>query len=336
MAQLSIEVSPDPSARANMGFRYPEVPSRQLVGIPITPMKPICRCGAGTIVFTVSPALPPGLLLNSTSGEIYGIPTAPIAQQSYLVIVSTPQLGLANSSLAFEVLERVVAEASTSDDGMSTGAVAGVVTAVVAGLAGVAVALAVWLRPALFADVFATPVAAKESGLSNVAGEELALEKNRIAMESDHDHPDAKEVHPKKGQETNFVIESTAAEPEEVPASPPSYRTTLRHNSPAPAIPLGMVDFEDRTDLGNIQETIPLEEWSSDQFAQFVASLGGTAFSAYSNEARECGLTGGMVCVYETMDDLLDDLEVEDEDHRDMMVLALAPLIAASVDRGLV
>ena len=52
-------------------------------GVPITPDAP--SGGAGATSYSVSPALPTGLILNSGTGILSGTPTAVAAQASYTV-----------------------------------------------------------------------------------------------------------------------------------------------------------------------------------------------------------------------------------------------------------
>jgi hypothetical protein len=66
---------------------YSENPATYPVGIPITPNTPSSRGGA-VESYSVSPALPPGLALDTATGVIVGTPTAASARTSYTVIAT--------------------------------------------------------------------------------------------------------------------------------------------------------------------------------------------------------------------------------------------------------
>jgi len=363
--QLSIGVSPDPEATAAMSFSYPNLASPQHpVGQPVR-ITPVCEgCGGGQYSFRVLPALPDGLQLNATSGAIDGAPTIQTVLLTYLVVVTTPQLGVANTSLELEVVSASTetnAVSSTDDGGLGSGAIAGIVLAVV-GFAAAVAAVSVWVNANLFAPSTQSKTDADHP--SAEGREELELEKNQVAKsevdgeeDGDIDEVDDEKELPSSPWSsphsmglvaggaiaTELRARYMTAElekghvaddaPTPAVALPPSYRTALRHsNSLAPPSPPGKARAKPHVKM-EAADVAPLEEWSGEELADYLDGLG-DGFGTYANEARACGMTGGMVVVYDSMEALLDDLEVEEEDHRDTIVLALAPLMEDAVDRG--
>lgn len=75
----------DPVAPA--GLAYGSAPFSFTVGQASTTGTPTVSAGA-SMVFTVSPALPAGLVLDPTTGEIHGTPTAATASADYTVTAS--------------------------------------------------------------------------------------------------------------------------------------------------------------------------------------------------------------------------------------------------------
>jgi hypothetical protein len=72
------------SSSANLS--YPSSPFVFLVGTAITPVAPMASPGLAG--FTVSPALPAGLSLDSTNGTISGTPTAASAATAYTIMAT--------------------------------------------------------------------------------------------------------------------------------------------------------------------------------------------------------------------------------------------------------
>jgi hypothetical protein len=103
-ATLAIEVR-DPSA-ALSGLTYSENPATYTVGTQIPTNKPTLASGVPYSGFTVTPALPDGLTLAKTTGEIWGTPTQSQQTKAYTVTArgSTAQAG-ASVQLRITVLK---------------------------------------------------------------------------------------------------------------------------------------------------------------------------------------------------------------------------------------
>ena len=73
-------------------------------GVLATPFTPVTRTSGGTAPFTwsVSPALPPGLTLNSDTGEIRGTPTAASPIANYVFTVTDARGAVQDSNPAFK------------------------------------------------------------------------------------------------------------------------------------------------------------------------------------------------------------------------------------------
>jgi hypothetical protein len=71
---------------APQGLLYAS-PVNATVGMAISPLNPTSLGGMATS-YTVSPALPAGLMLNTTSGVISGTPTAVTAARAYTITAS--------------------------------------------------------------------------------------------------------------------------------------------------------------------------------------------------------------------------------------------------------
>lgn len=79
-----------------------------------------------------------------------------------------------------------------------------------------------------------------------------------------------------------------------------------------------------------------LEDWSVEELASFVSSVGSAAgnqsrFGAYSRQIVEDRFTGCMVLEYESLEVALDDWGVEVVSHRDALTRALAPYLRGDV-----
>ncbi len=83
------------------GLHYASNPATYAVGLPI-PENPPAISGGPSISFAVSPALPAGLILNTTTGVITGTPTAVTARAAYTVTASNSG-GSAQASLTLTV-----------------------------------------------------------------------------------------------------------------------------------------------------------------------------------------------------------------------------------------
>lgn len=91
--------SSPPPLPAPTGLAYPET-GTWVVGQAITPLTPTV---SGTVSsFSVTPALPAGLALDTTSGALTGTPTTPTANATY-VITAANSSGSASYSLEFQI-----------------------------------------------------------------------------------------------------------------------------------------------------------------------------------------------------------------------------------------
>ena len=95
--QIAVAMAPQPA-----GIAYPQPTISTFVGHEIMPDIP--GTSGGFSSFTVSPALPSGLLLDPATGIITGIPSAQAAQASYSVTGSSPDGSItATSSVTITV-----------------------------------------------------------------------------------------------------------------------------------------------------------------------------------------------------------------------------------------
>jgi len=93
--------SPSPVVQPPSGLSYTTATADYTVGTPITPNSPTSSGGAVT-AYSVSPALPAGLSLNTSTGVITGTPTAVTATASYTVTASN-SAGSTTASLSITV-----------------------------------------------------------------------------------------------------------------------------------------------------------------------------------------------------------------------------------------
>jgi DNA-binding beta-propeller fold protein YncE len=93
--------SPSPVVQPPSGLSYTTATADYTVGTPITPNSPTSSGGAVTS-YSVSPALPAGLSLNTGTGVITGTPTAVTATVSYTVTASN-SAGSTTASLSITV-----------------------------------------------------------------------------------------------------------------------------------------------------------------------------------------------------------------------------------------
>ena len=98
---------PAPTIQAPTGLMYSTNPAVYTNGVAITPNTP--SSGGGAVAsYSVSPALPAGLALNTTTGVVSGTPTAVEAVASYTVM-ATNTAGSTTASLTITVNAAVVA-----------------------------------------------------------------------------------------------------------------------------------------------------------------------------------------------------------------------------------
>lgn len=114
-SEVGTEVGPS-------GLSYPDNPVQFIVGQPVSGKAPSLAGGAAT-EFAVAPDLPPGLVLNPTTGVISGLPTAARATADY-VITATGQGGSDSFVLTITiVIEAPTALAYSDSDPIYTAAV---------------------------------------------------------------------------------------------------------------------------------------------------------------------------------------------------------------------
>ena len=106
-------------------FYYPTNPGIYTMGSPIANNDPVNTAGT-PISYAVSPALPAGLLLNTTTGRISGTPTALSSAASYTVTASTSG-GPATTSVTITV--KAIAPAFTYTTNPATYATGSAITA---------------------------------------------------------------------------------------------------------------------------------------------------------------------------------------------------------------
>ena len=92
---------------------YPAVPTTLMVGTAIATLTPTVVNLSGTIGFTVTPALPPGLTINAATGVINGVPTMLNAQPTTVTVtasVSSPSQSV-TASITFPLVTAAVSGA---------------------------------------------------------------------------------------------------------------------------------------------------------------------------------------------------------------------------------
>jgi hypothetical protein len=108
MARVQIEVKPAISAPSTLSYNNRSVIYKR--GQAITGNTPIGTGGEIT-QFTVSPALPAGLVLNPATGVISGTPASTIAAANY-VVTGSNSAGSAKTQITIEVREAIAAPAT--------------------------------------------------------------------------------------------------------------------------------------------------------------------------------------------------------------------------------
>jgi Putative Ig domain len=87
---------------APSGLTYSSNPATYTVGVAITPNNPSSSGGA-VASYSVSPALPAGLSLNTSTGVITGIPTTATSSAVTCTVTATNAVGSTTVSLAITV-----------------------------------------------------------------------------------------------------------------------------------------------------------------------------------------------------------------------------------------
>ncbi|OUL71439.1 kelch repeat-containing protein [Paraburkholderia hospita] len=108
MARVQIEVKPAISAPSTLSYVNASVIYKR--GQAVTGNTPISTGGEIT-QFTVSPALPEGLVLNPTTGVISGTPASAIAPANY-VVTGSNSAGSVKTQITIEVREAIAAPAN--------------------------------------------------------------------------------------------------------------------------------------------------------------------------------------------------------------------------------
>src|ERR1035438_7330105 len=90
-----------PPVQPPTGLTYSVNPATYTVGVAITPNSPSSSGGAVTS-YSVSPSLPAGLALNSTTGVISGTPTA-VTASSVFTVTATNTGGTTTATLTITV-----------------------------------------------------------------------------------------------------------------------------------------------------------------------------------------------------------------------------------------
>ncbi len=98
-ATVGITITVDPLAPCNL--TYADLSPTYLAGLPITPNLPSTGCGTPSS-WSVSPALPAGLSLDNTNGEISGTPQTPTAVGTFTVTASNVT-GSVSVALAIDI-----------------------------------------------------------------------------------------------------------------------------------------------------------------------------------------------------------------------------------------
>ncbi len=93
---------------STMTLSYTTPPTTLTVNTPITALTATTSGISGTIAYTVSPALPPGLSLNATNGTISGTPTTASTSPTSVTVTATAGSNTATAGLIFPAVDKAL------------------------------------------------------------------------------------------------------------------------------------------------------------------------------------------------------------------------------------
>ena len=93
---------------STMTLSYTAPPTTLTVNTPITALTATTSGVSGTIAYTVSPALPPGLSLNATNGTISGTPTTVSTSLTRVTVTATAGSSTATAGLIFPAVDKAL------------------------------------------------------------------------------------------------------------------------------------------------------------------------------------------------------------------------------------
>ena len=93
---------------STMTLSYTTPPTTLTVNTPITALTATTSGVSGTIAYTVSPALPPGLSLNATNGTISGTPTTASTSPTSVTVTATAGSNTATAGLIFPAVDKAL------------------------------------------------------------------------------------------------------------------------------------------------------------------------------------------------------------------------------------
>ena len=93
---------------STMTLSYTTPPTTLTVNTPITALTATTSGVSGTIAYTVSPALPPGLSLNATNGTISGTPTTASTSLTRVTVTATAGSNTATAGLIFPAVDKAL------------------------------------------------------------------------------------------------------------------------------------------------------------------------------------------------------------------------------------
>ena len=93
---------------STMTLSYTTPPTTLTVNTPITALTATTSGVSGTIAYTVSPALPPGLSLNATNGTISGTPTTVSTSPTRVTVTATAGSNTATAGLIFPAVDKAL------------------------------------------------------------------------------------------------------------------------------------------------------------------------------------------------------------------------------------
>jgi len=307
--QIVITVSRAPLG--TMVVTYPNVVSVYTSGTVIAANVPNCEeCGypGQEIVYSLSPNVTPqGLSFSVATGTISGTPTSESTAEGYLITVTNTVLQrTATTTIQIEVVkgaedsESTATSGETESNSVSNLWLGIIVTTSVLGVSFVVV-MSVWwyLRSS-----------------TNLPSEEISHE-GEI-----HIHLERNELTTVKEALRNELAMVKEAPEEHADSEIIKTDEIIREETP-------------QTEFIEPNETF--DEWTSDQVAAYIEHLGQQglgkgAFRDYAYEIHADDITGGMICEYDTLEDLLDDLNVDIEAHRELILRHLGGLIESCVN----